>query len=47
MGDKSPKSKQKNQSQKQAKADVSAKAKQQRIDEKQRPGGPTPPARRK
>lgn len=47
MGDKSPKSKQKNQAQKQGKADSNAKAKQKRIDDKQKPAGLTPPARKK
>jgi len=46
MGDKSPKSKQKNQDQKQGKNDASAKAKQKRIDDKKAPGA-APPARKK
>lgn len=46
MGDKSPKSKQKKQDQKQDKADTSAKAKQKRIDDKKGPGS-APPARKK
>ena len=38
MGDKSPKSKQKNQSQKQSKTDAAAKTKQSNIDRKQQHG---------
>ncbi len=37
MGDKSPKSKQKNKDQKQGKADTAAKDKQSAIDSKQQP----------
>jgi hypothetical protein len=38
MGDKSPKSKQKNQSQKQSKNDAASKVKQKNIDRKQQQG---------
>lgn len=43
MGDKSPKSKQKNKSQKQSKANAAARIKQSNIDRKQRQGLKAPP----
>jgi len=46
MGDKSPKSKQKSQSQKQDKNDAAGKAKQRQIDSKKLPSGGAVPKKK-
>lgn len=46
MGDKSPKSKQKSQSQKQSKDDAAGKAKQRQIDSKKMDGSAVPPKKK-